>query len=283
MVPSTAMKRQSRPLVGAVAPGGEPKLTIRVIGRCNYACPLCSTFSGLARKGGAVRPGDFRLAVDILAREDFRGVLNISGGEPTLHRHLEEMVRYASRRLPAARIVVFTNGHWVRRRGWRRRLRGLLWGRNVLVRFSIDRQHAQGAARARGGRPSARLVREMELSMFRRARLFLQACRQLKAAEGRDFDFAFKGTVQEAKDYLRPLGDVPVYPIRFQKAPHNRPREMGFFATDLTEDGKMLVYLTLGHIPAREPMGGLESLAKALSLNRAALSAKPGQTRGTGD
>jgi hypothetical protein len=244
----------------------EPKITFRIIRRCSFDCPGCSTFSTLTRKG-AIRVRDFRKAVDILATHDFRGTMNISGGEPTFHRGLPDMIRYASARLPSARIAVFTHGDWVGRRGWRRKLKRLAGGDNVLLRFSMDPQHVQGAILASGSPLTDELEVSVERERMAKARLFRDACTD----GGIPFDFAFKGSSAQARRYLRELGEAPVYLIRFRAEPDKRPKEPGFFAVDVQEDSSILVYPSLGHIPAGEPLGGIETLPAALELNRKAV------------
>jgi hypothetical protein len=44
-------------------------------------------------------------------------------------------------------------------------------------------------------------------------------------------------------------------------------------AVDLDKDGRALVYPTLGHIPAGEALGGLDTLPEALRMNREAPAA----------
>lgn len=249
----------------------EPKVTFRIIRRCNFDCPGCATFSHLNRKG-AVRPKDFRKAVDILAACKFEGILNISGGEPTFHADLPALLRYASNALPNARIALFTNGDWIGTYNWQQTIEALFTGQNVLIRFSLDRQHAQGALMAESKNYNARKRLEaVENSRKQKARLFKKKMISLGAEPGINFDFAFKGSIIEAGQYMEGLGDVPVYLIRLRKDPENRPREYGFLAIDVQENDELLVYPTLGHIPDGEHLGGIEMLKQALELNRNAL------------
>lgn len=252
--------------VGTVRPGGEPKVTIRVIGRCNFRCPACSTFSNPER-AGVLSLSDFEQIVHLLAQEDFRGVVNLSGGEPTLHPHLKKMIQQLSRTLPEARVVLFTNGSWVGAPGWRRQLAAFLAEPRVLVRFSLDRHHLEGALRGQGQAPSTIRLAEMKERLFGQARAFLSACSAMGARPGQQFDIAYKGTWQEARDYLAPLGNPPIYPITWQKDPARRPKQWGYLAIDLNDQGRPLVYPTLGHLP-REPLGGLDTLPRALEMNR---------------
>ena len=251
----------------------EPKISFRIIRSCNYDCPGCSTFSHMERKG-AVRRDDFERAVDILASCRFEGTLNLSGGEPTFHKDLPSLVRYASERLPKARIALFTNGDWIGTPGWERKLRYLFVGKKVLIRFSLDRQHAEGALLAVEGRVSRKGLERVEKERKEKARLFKDAMLSFEAVPGVNYDFAFKGSLSEAGRYMAGLGDVPVYLIRFREDPEDRPREYGFLAIDVQESDELLVYPTLGHIPTGEPLGGIETLCRAVELNRTALKEK---------
>lgn len=251
----------------------EPKITFRIIRSCNFDCPGCSTFSHRDRKG-AVQRDDFERAIDILASSDFEGTLNLSGGEPTFHKDLPSLVQYASEGLPKARIALFTHGDWIGGLGWQERLRSLFGGSNVLIRFSLDRQHAEGALAAVHGKGSRKDLKSVEKERKEKARLFKNAMPSLEAVPGVHYDFAFKGSLAEARRYMAGLGDVPVYLIRFRADPEDRPKDYGFLAIDVQEDNGLLVYPTLGHIPTGEPLGGIETLARAVELNRTELKKK---------
>lgn len=251
----------------------QPKISFRIIRSCNFDCPGCSTFSHRDRKG-AVRPDDFRRAVDILASCNFEGILNLSGGEPTFHKDLPSLTRYASLRLPEARIALFTHGDWVGAPGWEQKLGSLFVGKNVLIRFSLDRQHSEGALLALEGKVTRNRLAAVESRRKGKARLFKDAMLSLEAVPGENFDFAFKGSLPEARRYMAGLGHVPVYLIRFRADPEDRPKEYGFLAVDVQEDNELLVYPTLGHIPTGEPLGGIETLSRALEWNRTALREK---------
>jgi uncharacterized Fe-S cluster-containing radical SAM superfamily protein len=268
----STLKKPDHP-IGVIYSGSDPKITFRILRRCNFLCPACSTFSDDRRKG-VMSFADFKRAIDILAREKFCGVVNLSGGEPTLHPDHSDFIAYASGRLPGARIVSFTNGQWVGLPHWRQRLKRLLANRNVVVRFSHDRQHSEGAAFALRRSAGKRYVDEIEKSRFNKALMFLNACLEEGAEPGKNFDFAFKGSEEEARKYMHELGEVPLYLIKFQKDPVHRPKKWGYFALDVNEDNAILLYPTLGHIPAGESLPGMEHLPKVLKMNRDALSTK---------
>ena len=251
----------------------EPKITFRIIRRCNFDCPGCCTFSRLNRTG-AVRLEDFKKAVDILDEAGFHGILNLSGGETTFHEDLPKLMGYASSRLPNARIALFTNGDWIGARGWEERLEALFAGPNVLIRLSHDRQHSEGKLLASRRGSDEMLLSQTDRERTRQAEMFRDAMLSLGAVPGINFDFAFKGSIQEAEQYMDALGKVPVYLIKFREDPEKRPREFGFLAIDVQDNDDLLVFPTLGHIPENEPLGGLESLAEALEMNRLSLRNK---------
>jgi hypothetical protein len=213
---------------------------------------------------------DFRRAAEMLERADFRGILNISGGEPTLHPDLGRLLRCAAYCTPGARVVLFTNGHWIGTNGWRDLLSSLLAGPNQLVRFSLDRQHAIGRALAEGSAMPETIAR-IERERLGQAQRFIKACADFGAKPGVNYDFAYKGSLEEAESYTRALGPVPLYTIRFRRDPARRARRMGFFAVDVQGDDSVRVYTTLADIPAGRPLGGLEALPEALAMNRAAV------------
>jgi hypothetical protein len=207
---------------------------------------------------------DFQRIIDILNSCGFRGTLNISGGEPTLHKRLPAMITYASFNLPNANIAVFTNGDWIGSRKWRQKLRRLAGGNNTRIRFSLDLQHVHGSLLSAGQSVNSRNVTSSERERMDKANRFREAC----LADGIHFDFAFKGSLRNARRYMHDLGEVPLYLIRFRKEPDRRPKKFGFFAVDVQEDSSVLVYATLGHIPAGQPLGGIETLPSALEMNR---------------
>jgi len=249
----------------------EPKLTIRIIGRCDFHCPSCSTFSSPRRKG-LLSLNDFERILRLLSKSGFRGPLHLSGGETTLHPELAKMISLASRGLAASKIAVFTNGNWIGTPGWRDHLKRMFCSPNVLVRFSLDPQHVLGKAAALSLEASDRSLEESRRDLFAKAAAFLAACREEGTKPAVNFDLAFKGRISEARDYLAPLGNVPLYLIQFRKHPERRPKRMGFMAVDLDHEGRPRVYPTLGHIPGGEALGGIETLPSALDLNRRALS-----------
>ena len=181
------------------------------------------------------------------------------------------MLELLSRGLPDAVVVSFTNGSWLGIDGWQDKLRRLVSFPNVLLRLSIDRQHAMGALSvARRTDPDV-TYKDMEALMFQQAASFLKESAAIGVRPGLDYDLAYKGPLETAERYLSELGAVPVYPIRFHKDPLNRPRSLGYLAIDIDTEGRPFVFPTLGHVLRWEPLGGLETLGEALELNRSYL------------
>jgi uncharacterized Fe-S cluster-containing radical SAM superfamily protein len=264
------MRKKEMPLapVGTVLPGEEPKLTIRVLKRCNFRCPSCATFSS-PDEWAKLSLAEIRVIAENLRREEFSGVINVSGGETTLHPELDAILATLSAGVTKARIVLFTNGSWIGSSGWQLRLDRFLSFPNVLIRLSLDSEHVQGEANATG-----KDLDSVRKHSFERAGAFLEACLKAGATPGTRYDVAFKGTEREARTFLRELGPVPLYLITFQKDPHNRPRQDGYFAVDVDDAGAAAVYLTIGHFASRESLGGLNRIPEALSHNRKRLGTK---------
>ena len=205
------------------------------------------------------------------AIDHYTGVVNISGGEPTLHPQHSELLELLARRLPDASVVSFTNGSWIGASGWRERLRRLVSVPNMLLRLSVDKQHVLGAFKvARRTMPDVP-YKDVESLLFKRTAMFLRECDTIGARAGHDYDIAYKGGYKQAGRYLSAFGDVPVYPIHFHTDPVNRPKELGYFAVDIDTDSRPFVFPTLGHVLKWEPLGGLETLGEALEMNRSYL------------
>ncbi|MDL2227148.1 radical SAM protein [Deltaproteobacteria bacterium OttesenSCG-928-M10] len=81
---------------------------LEITGRCNLRCPICFADSGRASEASSV---DLPETLDHMAwiREQAgEVVLQLSGGEPTLHPHLVDLVRAGAKIFPAVQLN--TNG-----------------------------------------------------------------------------------------------------------------------------------------------------------------------------
>jgi MoaA/NifB/PqqE/SkfB family radical SAM enzyme len=264
------MANQITSRVGIVVSGTEPKVTFRILHNCNFHCPKCSTFSG-PNDNRRMSVSDFEGAIDILVENKFLGVVNLSGGETTLHPDLERMVGYAAGRLSESHLVVFTNGHWIGMPNWRNRLKGLLKHQNVLVRLSADWQHVEGEALRENESLSDEICSDIKCAQLERVKIFVNECESMKVVKNMNYDIAYKGTLEEAEEYFGKLWPLPVYLIEFQKHPRKRKQKFGYLAVDVDEKHSAEVFLTLAHFSKRDSLGGLEMLAEALKVNRGKL------------
>ncbi len=74
---------------------------------CNFSCPFCVD-SKLINSGKSLTPKEVRETIDTLHSHGLLSVILIGGGEPTLHKEFEEIVRYIKgKRL---QIGIVTNG-----------------------------------------------------------------------------------------------------------------------------------------------------------------------------
>src|SRR5262249_39562065 len=81
---------------------------VEITSSCNLKCPMCFAESGPG--GKHIDFATFQRTVDrYVEREGVADVLQISGGEPTIHPDLLRMVQYACEQ-PIAAIMINTNG-----------------------------------------------------------------------------------------------------------------------------------------------------------------------------
>lgn len=75
------------------------KIRVLVTDGCNYRCPFCHN-EGQAKtsKAKVIRYEDFCRIIDVLSTQKIEE-LNISGGEPFLHKRLVDMIMYADQHL----------------------------------------------------------------------------------------------------------------------------------------------------------------------------------------
>ncbi|MCA9130455.1 MAG: radical SAM protein [Planctomycetales bacterium] len=81
---------------------------IEITDGCNLTCPMCYAGSAPGRQAKSV--DDIKRAIDALVAAEGRAeVIQLSGGEPTLHPHLLEIVDYALKQ-PVDYVMINTNG-----------------------------------------------------------------------------------------------------------------------------------------------------------------------------
>jgi radical S-adenosyl methionine domain-containing protein 2 len=124
--------------------------------KCNLKCTYC--YGGFPDQPGSLPGADWCTIIALLASAGVRRV-TFSGGEPTLHRDLEEMLSHA-RRL-AVQTSIITNGA---------RLSDAMLAQLDLVGMNLD--SSEDAVQARLGRslPRGRSYREHLTDIVQRAR-----------------------------------------------------------------------------------------------------------------
>jgi molybdenum cofactor biosynthesis enzyme MoaA len=107
---------------------------VEITSRCNFRCPYCR---GLQAKGDLAL-NDVLDLIDLWMPKNIR----FSGGEPTMHRHLLDMVKYAAK---YGRVAVSTNGS----QPWKR-YRELIDGGVTDFSVSLDACCSQTADKMAG-------------------------------------------------------------------------------------------------------------------------------------
>ena len=75
------------------------KYRVLVTNKCNYRCPFChNEGQDKSTKNDFMTLEDFKMLVDLLTTEDIEE-LNISGGEPFINKHIDNMIEYADTHL----------------------------------------------------------------------------------------------------------------------------------------------------------------------------------------
>lgn len=86
---------------------------IEIVNSCNLACPTCYADSpvGIGSKLDAVPLAEIQARVDgVIARKGRIEILQLSGGEPTLHPQLAEICRWAKQHAKIDFLLLNTNG-----------------------------------------------------------------------------------------------------------------------------------------------------------------------------
>ena len=82
---------------------------IEITDECNLSCPVCFADSGPARKTFRSLPVIERMLDNLVASEREPDLLQISGGEPTIHPQILDII-HAARDRPIRHIMLNTNG-----------------------------------------------------------------------------------------------------------------------------------------------------------------------------
>ncbi len=129
---------------------------VEITDACNLECPVC-----LVKNDGVYtmsRPALEGIVERLLAAEGTIQVLNLSGGEPTLHPEYESFLEYLSGVERILRVSVSTNGLRLARD---RAFRDLHRKHDVVISLQLDGFREETYARLRGRAELAALKREL--------------------------------------------------------------------------------------------------------------------------
>jgi len=109
---------------------------------CNLSCPVCFADSSVKRAGHRSL-GEVEAMLDaVVASEGEPDLVQLSGGEPTIHPRFFDIVAAAKRR-PIRHLMVNTNGLRIaREEGFAERLAGFMPGFEVYLQFDSLRREA---------------------------------------------------------------------------------------------------------------------------------------------
>ncbi|HON38510.1 MAG TPA: radical SAM protein [Deltaproteobacteria bacterium] len=98
--------RRSEPSPGLPA-FGPVSINLDLTSACNFRCPHCVD-SGIINTGEALTLDVIKQSIDTLQEKGLLSVILIGGGEPTVHRDFEEIVRFIRSR--GLQVGIATNG-----------------------------------------------------------------------------------------------------------------------------------------------------------------------------
>lgn len=132
---------------------------VEITDQCNLACPVCYAASGPHRPGFRTLEHVNRMLDAVVRNEREPDVVQISGGEPTLHPQLFEILD-AARQRPIRHLMLNTNGLRIAKEdGFAQRLAGYMPGFELYLQFdSLERDPLM---RLRGA--DLRAIREQAL------------------------------------------------------------------------------------------------------------------------
>jgi MoaA/NifB/PqqE/SkfB family radical SAM enzyme len=87
--------------------GGLKMANIALTPRCNLSCEYCFAHELTESESGDIKMEDFAYIVDFLEGE---GEIGLIGGEPLLHKDINEFIEILNNRYYVNRVQIFTNG-----------------------------------------------------------------------------------------------------------------------------------------------------------------------------
>lgn len=130
-------------------------LVVEIVYDCNLACPTCyadSPHSTNGRTGSYLSFADFKQQIsDVLAKQSVIDIVQLSGGEPTLHPELFEIVSWLSEQKGVLDILLNTNGTRLADPLFIRNLAKVIDKGRFSVYLQFDGEQDDGQVALRGG------------------------------------------------------------------------------------------------------------------------------------
>jgi uncharacterized radical SAM superfamily Fe-S cluster-containing enzyme len=130
-------------------------LVIEIVEDCNLTCPTCyadSPYRSKGSHGSYLSLEDFKTRITgVLAGQDKIDILQLSGGEPTLHPQLFELIEWSIAQEGIARILLNTNGLKLANEKFVRDLAAVAPMHRFAVYLQYDGNEEPGQFALRGG------------------------------------------------------------------------------------------------------------------------------------
>ncbi len=148
-------------------------LVVEIVRGCNLSCPTCYADSPKASSEAELGIMPFDVFVEqvsnVLARQEKIDILQLSGGEPTLHPELFRIVRWLAREGRVADVLLNTNGVKLADSQFMEQLQAVMPQGRFAVYLQFDGKQESGQGQLRGG--DFRSVRERAITSCREANI----------------------------------------------------------------------------------------------------------------
>lgn len=146
-------------------------LVVEIVYDCNLACPTCYADSPQTKNGRSndhLSLDDFKERVtDVLARQGVIDIVQLSGGEPTLHPDLFEIVKWLGEQSGVKDTLLNTNGSKLADPLFMHNLASVVPKGRFSVYLQFDGEQDDGQVELRGG--DMRYIRERAVESCARA------------------------------------------------------------------------------------------------------------------
>jgi len=124
---------------------------IEIVDSCNLACPTCFADSPTSKQVDCVSFEDFRQRIDgVVARKGEIEILQLSGGEPTLHPEFFKLLEWAQNHASIGYVLINTNGLRFAEDSFAREFDASFRRGKVQLYLQYDGPHEQGQRTLRG-------------------------------------------------------------------------------------------------------------------------------------